>query len=768
MKTNLLLLTAFIVLFQCTLKAEITTYGWPESSDLIDNKKYDIKVRQFDTEGSDHGTWTNLKSFYSYQRKYADHWKVGGDAGSDFMSDRSLTFVAFAFTGTIELEVKQKLSSKKAVSVEIAPKAFGLQAHYFDGKTVRFLLHSPEYVSVNFKFASADKSINLDDNRAGGFDIRHGCMVFSDEPESGMSNGYTIPKPGDAGVVVWDSATNLSTIRSANVIYFPAGEHEMRNHKDRWERNSSWDKAEAVGNWVKTESEYNNAHLYRGKLDLGKAGQKVYLAPGAIVYGGFHNDGNDNCWIYGRGIITGRKHLMHEIVKPVANTAETAPYKLETKSKEAFCHFGHGTRYDGVIFHEGWHHTCPSGKNSTIRRIKIIGWCSNNDGIRPASGSSIDKIFIKTSDDYDYARDPHTMRNAVIWPGVNGAVGQLGWNKLGTGYAEYYDMYVINSEWHESTIAKKSNIGICNGGKADAGIKLQDNIFQDLHIENRTNWLVAIKLSGSGTGFLRNFLFKNITTEYALSNPAGVLVKQEMRGSGNTWVEDFTFTNVFIDGVLLTWENYKSYFNLNLSGTNGTNSDATAKCKNVTFNTEGNIYTITYTASEGGIVRPVGNSGVIQVAEGMDQVVSINPNQGYHISSITVDGELKFEKDNGAATERKPYWKFENITANHTIDVVFAAGADYYDLFNYGPLNTPVVISESTRIYPNPASEVIYIETQAKGETSVKMYNLSGELVLEKSMLQKGELVVEELISGVYLVKIENSESSVIKKISIQ
>ena len=304
MKTTLLLCTLILGMF--SLRAGITTYPWPTDSELFSDQNYEIRVRPFNESDSTFGNWVDLNEFYSYQRSYPEHWKCGGDAGTDFMSDRSLTFVSFEFTGTIEVEVTQKLSSTLAKRVEVSPKAFGFTPNYFDGKTVRFAMNSQKYISVNFDFGT--NAINRDDNRASGYDIKHGVMIFTEVPEAVKPFGYVIPEPGDPGVVVWDNSTPLSEILAADIIYFPTGETEMRTHPDRWERNSSWDLAEADQNWVRTESEYNNAKLYRGKLNLGKDGQKIYLAPGAIVYGGFHSHGHDNNWIYGTGIDTGRKH----------------------------------------------------------------------------------------------------------------------------------------------------------------------------------------------------------------------------------------------------------------------------------------------------------------------------------------------------------------------------------------------------------------------------------------------------------------------------
>ena len=91
-----ILFIILIAILPLKVNAIIDTYPWPEISELYGNSKYDVRIRELDNNGNP-GSWLSLKEFYSTQRSYADHWKVGGDAGSDFMADRSLTFVAFAF-----------------------------------------------------------------------------------------------------------------------------------------------------------------------------------------------------------------------------------------------------------------------------------------------------------------------------------------------------------------------------------------------------------------------------------------------------------------------------------------------------------------------------------------------------------------------------------------------------------------------------------------------------------------------------------------------
>lgn len=70
-------------------------------------------------------------------------------------------------------------------------------------------------------------------------------------------------------------------------------------------------------------------------------------------------------------------------------------------------------------------------------------------------------------------------------------------------------------------------------------------------------------------------------------------------------------------------------------------------------------YTIKASAGNGGIISPSGN---VSVKRGDDQTFVINPVNGYRIADVIVDG-----KSVGAVS----LYTFENVRANHTIEVVF-------------------------------------------------------------------------------------------------
>lgn len=762
---KMLFLGAFLV-FTLNAYSQIDPYAWPTTSELGSDSKYEVKARSYNPDSKTFGEWIPLTEFLSLPRNYTTHWKTLDDGVRGEMRDRTLTFVMFAFSGTIEMEVTQKLSSSNAQRVEISPKAFGIVPHYFDGKTVRFRMDKPEYISVNFDFGISDRTINGDGDRKNGKNIKNGMVILADNPET--QAGYTIPKPTDPGVVVWSNSTPLSTILNANIIYFPPGESNMKEHPDRWERNGSNLQTDADSNWVRTGAEYDNAKLYRGRLFLAKDGQKVYLAPGAIVYGGIHVHGKINNWLYGRGIITARKHMLHEIFRPLdgVTVAYNAAYTNQTSTnKRAYCEFGNGANFNGVLFLEAWHHTCPSGTSSTIKDTKIIGWCYNNDGIRPSSNSTVNRVFIKTNDDYDYARDKHTVSNGVFWPGNNCGVGMLGWGNLGSGYAEYHNCNIINAEWDEYTIAAKGNVGLISGGQSDEGIKLQSNVYQNIKFENPTNFLSAVLIEKSGTapvGYLKNFKIKNVTTEYPFQTPDGTKCLQEMQGLNNTWVEGWTYTNLIVDGVLVTWENHKNYFALNLVGTNGTNTDDAKKCRNVTFNSEGTIHTITYTSTGNGILRPVGKDKVIQAVAGTSPTISLNPTLGNRIESITIDGKLVYKYDIASYVERKPAVVFNSISTSHTIDVVFAPGNDFFDL----PIDIETTISstnemqdETFTLYPNPSNDIIYVDCP----NGYQIISLCGQVLMKSTSFTK-EIDIQSLPEGAYILKTNKYMTKFIKK----
>ena len=688
---------AFVFLLcSISIKAQVINYEWP--STIPKSTLYEIKVIQNNQEYVIHphlSTPYKESNFYWPDRDLTDGTNNGLIG---YIRDRSMTFGTFSFEGEITIEVT-KLYGTIANRVEIAPKAFGINPTSFDGRTVRFnITHEmsdiAKYIAVDFM-----SSDNLDSDSQNGYHIKNSVMIFADKPETGA------PNPNNSNVKVFQEDANYE---NANIIYIKKGDYNMRDF-------------------------YNTVYGEDGQIPFKKHNQMIYMEPGTFIRGAFHGKGFDGIKLKGRAIITGQNYPFHW-------------FRDSNDKKAAFINFigCNDIEVDGIIIENPTHHTIPSSKNSTIKNIKIIGWAFNQDGVRTSSGGLVDQIFIKSQDDYDYARDPHVVQNSVFWPTHNGACGMVGWNDLGTGYAEYRNMAYINSE----TRNVNNNTGIL-GSQAKDGMKLTNNVFEDLVIEDYNAYLVNLtvtKKDNIATGYFNNFLFKNITTEYPFSFSNGTKAIQRMNGIPNNWLTNWKFINVIIDGVLLTFDNHQDYFNIDLQGTNGNNIDTDNYVSNVSFGTEGDLYEITTNIGIGGAVHPSGANNKITCLGGKDQAITIKPDNGKRIKTITIDGVLKYEYGNASKNERMQSVRFKNVTENHSIEVTFEPGNDFFDkTLSINEYLVEPLIS----MYPNPVKDVLYIKGISEDE-SVAIYDTSGKEVLKSS----GNIVsVSNLPKGLYLIR---------------
>lgn len=65
-------------------------------------------------------------------------------------------------------------------------------------------------------------------------------------------------------------------------------------------------------------------------------------------------------------------------------------------------------------------------------------------------------------------------------------------------------------------------------------------------------------------------------------------------------------------------------------------------------------------------------------------------------------------------------------------------------------------LKESITIYPNPAKDVLHLESSAIAIDNIKFYDLSGRLVIEKENIDH-QINVSQLQQGVYILEIETA-----------
>jgi len=72
---------------------------------------------------------------------------------------------------------------------------------------------------------------------------------------------------------------------------------------------------------------------------------------------------------------------------------------------------------------------------------------------------------------------------------------------------------------------------------------------------------------------------------------------------------------------------------------------------------------------------------------------------------------------------------------------------------------------EEISIYPNPASDVIYMKNAPETSTIVSIYRIDGALILQKQISSQNKASnISELTSGLYVIKIDNQALKFIKQ----
>ena len=93
----------------------------------------------------------------------------------------------------------------------------------------------------------------------------------------------------------------------------------------------------------------------------------------------------------------------------------------------------------------------------------------------------------------------------------------------------------------------------------------------------------------------------------------------------------------------------------------------------------------------------------------------------------------------------------------------------YTSLSNCETICNPTSIEENTKelqfIYPNPATDNIYISNLKEENTVVKIYDINGRLVLENKVSNKEYLNISTLAKGIYQIKFEGNNWNEVRKL---
>jgi len=280
-----------------------------------------------------------------------------------------------------------------------------------------------------------------------------------------------------------------------------------------------------------------------GVHDVGKhlqlaSGDRVYVARGAIVKGGFALRGVSNVRITGRGIVY-NGHFPHEEAFRVFKGDSTSDVLIEGVT---------------VTHSPGWIVSFWEGNtNLTVRDVTMVGnWWMNSDGVQTGTEKLlVENCFMQCNDDNfslnGVCKDV-VIRNNLLWNIYNGGVFMLGW---ATG--QQFDLQDIDI--HDNVILRAG--GCCDyDRKAPISMKLfgSNRTARDIRIKNLVvedlvpfgRW-IDLQATRANRSTLRDFSIENVQVLKSWK------VEGEVAGSDNTCqFVNVSFRNVEIIGKAMT------------------------------------------------------------------------------------------------------------------------------------------------------------------------------------------------------------------------
>lgn len=351
-------------------------------------------------------------------------------------------WTTFSFDDAIEVVVR-RADGVAPLACEVLPRAAGVVAQ-IDGNAIRLRLDRPQQLAVL-----------VDGDRANPL------FVFAKERERDL------PDFGAASVIDFSRhPARTNDPDRPNVLYFPPGVYDLT----------------ALGH-----------DLHRGlPLD---AGDVVYLAGGAVVYGTFSATG-PGVTVRGRGIISGAKWMW---VRKRHEDAGTPWDFHRLREVAVYLHGGGRNLVEGVTFTDPVHFCLSVDDDSVVRGVQCFGWWYTTDGVYAGPRSVVEDCFFKVNDDTVklYASDL-VVRRCRIWQQTNGAPFQLTWNlRRPVRGVRVSDCIVVASEVTRDR-EFSGNRSVINS-RLNQGAAISDFGFENLRIEGDIHRVLGLNLGEAGS-----------------------------------------------------------------------------------------------------------------------------------------------------------------------------------------------------------------------------------------------------------------------------
>lgn len=158
---------------------------------------------------------------------------------------------------------------------------------------------------------------------------------------------------------------------------------------------------------------------------------------------------------------------------------------------------------------------------------------------------------------------------------------------------------------------------------------------------------------------------------------------------------------------------------------------------------------------------------ISEITNTLCSVYFTDENTGY-----VVGGTIFKTSDGGITWENQTSGNSINLTSvfftNADTGYVVGGGGTILKTTNGGlvGLNEIGIMPKFLKIYPNPAKDIITIESFMTGDTPLSILNVNSQKIMERQISDyKTQIDISNLSPGVYFVKLQNRNTVEIKKL---
>lgn len=239
-----------------------------------------------------------------------------------------------------------------------------------------------------------------------------------------------------------------------------------------------------------------------GYIEL-KDNETIYLAPGALVYGGIRANGAKNIRVIGRGILDGDYRFRQMVL-------------IENSSNILF---------EGITVRNGqsWTNTLVNCRDVEYRFVKVMGFGPSSDGINPAGSQrvKIHNCFMRCTDDCVAIKAPnplHPVKDILVENCI----------MIGFAYADGVTIgFETNAEYVKDVVVHNCDILLARGGSrvdghsgfsiiCDGPATISNILFENIRVEQSEIKLFELHITdgtkyGEGpAGHIRDITIRNV------------------------------------------------------------------------------------------------------------------------------------------------------------------------------------------------------------------------------------------------------------------